>query len=508
MHSRKNRQIFECGYIVAGRYKILKLIGQGGYGDIYSVDEITDEEFNNSSNLQDNNDSKPKPHYAMKIESLTAEKKGLDLEIEILTELQDSPFFPHIHERGMTQTHRFLVMELFGPSVSNTRRQMPSHKFSLTTALRLGIFMIECIRSFHQHGFVHRDIKPGNFLLRCPHYLIEPEVAPSGETEEINTNSNTNNAINDNNKDHSPNIESPQRNTNNEQSINNNNISSNDDNNNNNNRNIDSNNDVNNNVDSNSITNDNIKTIELSNNNENKSKSSNITETMCNPLALIDFGLSKRYIDPETSLPYPEKNKAGFRGTCKYASVYAHNFHDQCPRDDLISWCYSMVELVEGYLPWGNLRENTRVRQIKSQFLPKNLFRSLPHEFIEIWRYLNSLSYNVTTPKYDYIIQLITEPFYNYILNKNNMISSSNSNLNIESNKDDADENKNKNKNYTPFDWEILTREQIESYSGVSRLPSARNVPLPQRIGGGLITENDDTQTFGNGSKCVGCLIS
>lgn len=455
MHSRKNRQIFECGHIIAGRYRILKLIGQGGYGDIYSVEEITDEEFNNPSSIQDNT---PKPRYAMKIESLTAEKKGLDLEIEILSELQDSPFFPHVHERGMTQTHRFLVMELLGPSVSNTRRQMPSYKFSLGTVLRLGIFMIECIRSFHQHGFVHRDIKPGNFLLRCPQYLIDNK-----ETKKFNDDPNTNNHTND--KKETQLNATP---VNNDNFQNNNN-------------------------------NDNANTNEL----PNETANSKSNKTIFNPLALIDFGLSKRYIDPETSLPYPEKNRAGFRGTCKYASIYTHNFQDQCPRDDLISWCYSMVELVEGYLPWGNLRENSRVRKIKSQFLPKNLFRSLPREFIEIWRYLNGLSYNVTAPKYDYIIQLVTEPFYNYVFNKSNMITSSTSNTNNE-NSDASDENK---KNNLPFDWEILTREQIESYSGVSYLPSAHDVPLPSRIGGGLITDNDDTPNFEKESRCFGCLI-
>ncbi|KAK8889307.1 hypothetical protein M9Y10_034053 [Tritrichomonas musculus] len=522
MHSRKTRQIFECGYIVAGRYRIIKLIGQGGYGDIYSVDEITNDEFNNK--FTNESSSNPKILYAMKIESLTAEKKGLDPEMEILSEIQDSPFFPHIHERGMTQTHRFLVMELFGPSLSNTRRQMPSHKFSLGTVLRLGVYMIECIKSFHEHGFVHRDIKPGNFLLRSSQHLTTTEEAKLFKQDqsdnindvdkekkqndnEMNKNNIEANQDNDNNNSNSH-SDSANSNTNNNttftDSINNNNNSI---------DNIKNNKNLNDNKSSNiDDSQNNLSDI----NNANKSNQSFQLDICTNPIALIDFGLSKRYIDPETSLPYPEKNRAGFRGTCKYASIYAHNFNDQCPRDDLISWCYSMVELIEGYLPWGNIRENARVRLIKSQIVPRNLFRSLPREFIDIWKYLNSLKYDVVCPKYDYIIQLIVEPFYTYVFNKNNRFL--NSNLNTNS---DLNDNSNLNdtlspesnsafceKNiYIPFDWENLTREQIESYSGVSYLPSAKNVPLPKRVGGGLISDDDDVKQFGKSSRCIGCTV-
>ena len=71
----------------------------------------------------------------MKIESAGAEKKGLAVELDFMRKLQDSSYFPHLCESGVTITHKYAVIELLGPSVSNTRRKMPGHKISCGTVL-------------------------------------------------------------------------------------------------------------------------------------------------------------------------------------------------------------------------------------------------------------------------------------------------------------------------------------------------------------------------------------
>lgn len=61
----------------------------------------------------------------------------------------------------------------------------------------------------------------------------------------------------------------------------------------------------------------------------------------------IDFGLARRYVD-ENGIVMPERQDASFRGSTTYASVFAHDDKDLGRRDDLWSWFYILVEMLEG----------------------------------------------------------------------------------------------------------------------------------------------------------------
>jgi serine/threonine protein kinase len=131
------------------RFQIESHIGHGGYGDIYSV-----------------RDSESGDRYAIKIEYVDAQKQALVGEIRILLKVQDSIYFPRIVSHGVFENFRFATMTLLGPSISNMRRSLPGRKYTMYSVLRLSIEMVRCIEDFHRHGYIHRDIKPGNFLIR------------------------------------------------------------------------------------------------------------------------------------------------------------------------------------------------------------------------------------------------------------------------------------------------------------------------------------------------------
>ncbi|DBA86692.1 TPA: hypothetical protein ACH3X1_005146 [Trebouxia sp. C0004] len=69
-------------------------------------------------------------------------------------------------------------------------------------------------------------------------------------------------------------------------------------------------------------------------------------------LKVIDFGLSKRYTDNQGRIIPRREGRAGFRGSTAYASVYAHEELEQGRRDDLWSWLYVLVEMLDGGLCW------------------------------------------------------------------------------------------------------------------------------------------------------------
>ena len=319
--SKASREVFQPGEIV-GSYEIIRLIGQGGYGDIYHVVDKSSSEENS---------------FAMKVEYLSSPKQALRFEKQILEDLNGSQYSPHMYHFGLENKFRYLVMDLLGPSVSNTRREMPKHKYSLFTALRLSFFMLQCIEDIHNHGYVHCDIKPGNFLLK---------------------------------------------------------------------------------------------------------KGTN------KPLALIDYGLSRRYIDPNTKNPYPEREKCGFIGTTKYASLNVHSGMDTSPRDDLASWVYSTVELVNGKLPWGATQNLKKIKKFKFQIPVGKLLESLPAQFIEIYDYIKNLKY-LDKPNYKLLYKLLSDAIYAQ-----------------------------GNPNTVPFDWESFGEEKIKKFSTIKNLPTAAETEL------------------------------
>ncbi|PNW87231.1 hypothetical protein CHLRE_02g114200v5 [Chlamydomonas reinhardtii] len=66
---------------------------------------------------------------------------------------------------------------------------------------------------------------------------------------------------------------------------------------------------------------------------------------------VIDFGLARRYLD-DVGEVLPERTDTSFKGSTTYASVNAHAEADLGRRDDLWSWLYCTIELLEGTLPW------------------------------------------------------------------------------------------------------------------------------------------------------------
>jgi serine/threonine protein kinase len=57
-----------------------------------------------------------------------------------------------------------LVMTFVGPSLADLFTACNS-KFSLKTVLLLAEQMISRLETLHSKGFIHRDVKPENFLM-------------------------------------------------------------------------------------------------------------------------------------------------------------------------------------------------------------------------------------------------------------------------------------------------------------------------------------------------------
>ncbi|EDV30912.1 uncharacterized protein Dana_GF15092 [Drosophila ananassae] len=133
--------------LVGGRYQVLKAIGSGSFGDIYQ-----------GLSLKDGTD------VAIKVETADAKYPQLMYEAKVYEQLAESPGFPALLHFGCEKNYNAMVIELLGSSLEELFN-LCKRRFSLKTVLMLVdqlLLRLECV---HEHGFIHRDIKPDNFLM-------------------------------------------------------------------------------------------------------------------------------------------------------------------------------------------------------------------------------------------------------------------------------------------------------------------------------------------------------
>ena len=132
--------------ILFKKYLVIKKIDEGSFGSIYL-----------SQNIQ------TKEKVAIKIENRKTENPLLEREAYILFYLQ-GPGLPEIKTFGKTKDLFILIQNLLGPSLANL---LDKHSivFTIKDICMLSIQMIERLEYIHLKNYIHRDIKPHNFLM-------------------------------------------------------------------------------------------------------------------------------------------------------------------------------------------------------------------------------------------------------------------------------------------------------------------------------------------------------
>ena len=105
-------------------------------------------------------------------------KLGLKLgaiarEAAVLSVMQGRPGFPRVMHYEPSSGHGtvgakggVLVMELLGPSLDMLCQKMGHYTYlSAPTVMRVGREALSLLQQLHLAGFVHNDVKPGNFLV-------------------------------------------------------------------------------------------------------------------------------------------------------------------------------------------------------------------------------------------------------------------------------------------------------------------------------------------------------
>ena len=302
---RNREKIFDKNYTII----VNRQLGKGGFGQIYL-----------GRNLKENTP------IAIKVED-SSNRSHLHLEYEILKDIQGGIGIPRIFKYRQGQKHNYLIMELLGKSIEKLFSENDKC-FTYKTIFQIGYQMIERIQYVHYKGYIHRDIKPGNFVIG------------RGEKNKI--------------------------------------------------------------------------------------------------IYIIDFGLSKRYIDLETNKHIPYKEGKGLTGTARYVSLFTHYGIEQARRDDIESIAYNLIYFAKGKLPWQGVKtknkkeKHKKIMESKLANTPGILCMGLPDELEKLLNYSRKLEFE-EEPDYKGIKIM----FKNYIMNNGDTM-----NMEFEWNQNKSEESK------------------------------------------------------------------
>lgn len=119
---------------------------------------------------------------------------------------------------------------------------------------------------------------------------------------------------------------------------------------------------------------------------------------------LIDYGLSRLYLDNVTKQHAPLRENVDFRGNLVFCSRNTLSGITSSRRDDIESLNLLIIYLVKKELPWLAQRENmSKMIARRSIIALDQLTQDLPEELIEISKYSQSLSY-YQKPNYQWLI--------------------------------------------------------------------------------------------------------
>lgn len=154
-----------------GRYKLLRVLGEGGMGIVYLAQQ----------------DKPVTRHVALKVIKAGMDSKRVMARFEAEEQalaLMEHPHVARVYDAGLTGSGRpYFVMEYVkGIPITD---HCDKHKSTVEERLRLFLHVCQAVQHAHQKGIIHRDLKPSNILVSIDGNESMPKVIDFGVARAI-----------------------------------------------------------------------------------------------------------------------------------------------------------------------------------------------------------------------------------------------------------------------------------------------------------------------------------
>src|SRR5262249_39068055 len=154
------------GAVLAGRYKLLERLGEGGMGEVWLARQH----------------EPVKRQVALKLIKAGMDSKAVLARFEAERQapaLMDHPHIPPVLDGGLTAQRRpFFAMELVNGLPLT--RYCDQARLGIRDRLELFAAICSAVQHAHQKGIIHRDLKPSNILVTLLDGRAVPRVIDFG----------------------------------------------------------------------------------------------------------------------------------------------------------------------------------------------------------------------------------------------------------------------------------------------------------------------------------------